>query len=92
MLGFINMTSSCKTRILSTLVYSLSYQNQAKLKSLQLRTVQHVVLFLGCPNPQDVWLKARKFGYVITLILLAQPNIDCEQSLIFLCKVTARET
>ena len=62
---------------LEELVYSLSYQNQAKLrklKGLQLRTVQHVVLFLGCPNPQDVWIKAWKFGSVITLILKAQPN------------------
>ena len=70
------MTSSCETHILSTLVYSLSYQNQTKLKKLKgllLRTVQHV-LFLGCPNPQGVRLKAWKFGSVITLTLQAQPN------------------
>lgn len=42
-------------------------------QGLQLRTVHHV-LFLGCPNPQDVCLKAWKFGSVITLILQAQPN------------------
>ena len=43
------------------------FKKLKKSKGLQLRTVQHVVLFLGCPNPQHVWLKAWKFGSVITL-------------------------
>ena len=41
------------------------FKKLKKSKGLQLRTVQHVVLFLGCPNPQHVWLKAQPNNKII---------------------------
>ena len=49
-----------------------------------LLTVTFCILSTAAPYPQEKSVKIRRYTFYC--------SVDCEQSLLFLCKVTARET